>query len=864
MLLPRRARSNQETRMSNATSFQPIRLRNVALAIVIFVGATAPSLAIDHTYYLDLDQDSYGDPNNTMTVPTNWLPNRLLTQRAGDPDDTTQAIYGVPVDKGQRRFGLELSDSADSGAWNGPLLDELAADAVTWEMRWNQLESAPGEYAGPEAAVLSAVGPNLPGTGLALNLTVSAISGTKLTLPADLLAAINAGTLRMNDDAVVDRYKALLDRVHTELGSAALVSLQIGHEVDLMFPVRPDINFWVDFQVFYYLVTQHAKSLWGSTLKVGLTATHIGLTDTPQRWLMEYLNSTSDIIALTYFPHNANFTVPDPTTLDIGGMFQSILNSNGSKPIYVQATAYPTLEGALGTQMKQSQFMYAFFEAWDQHAALIPFVSFFRLHDPDVTAVQRIILGSGLDAQNSSLISNLFSLGLRERAGDGKHKPAYDSLRNLAFERGWWREPVRTTRPYLMGFTPELYDFPPDAAGTAIVEDYIFDKLQTMGDIVNLHMDGGIPWPEAFADDFSSANAPYSNALIATWYALLNRVPPVNKLLVSINPLGIPRRTLAPYWGYGEQFQYQQGPPWGRIPTGDFSDGAPRIPPAPWDSYGLGDEPVKTAFLNYARRTVEFFNPDYLMIGIEVSATQVEDEAAWQDFVSLHRFVYTELKNLYPNLPVFLSFSATSYMTDELYPLAHAFNPNMEQGHTWKYDEMEPGVRERLKQGLRDVLDYTDIIALSVYPHFGKYNAYQMPASMWSPLFDLLQEIGAGDRPIAVSESGYSADPFSIVISEEYDPYVFTGSAEKQDRYLKLMLYELNKASNPVEFIINYQVRDGDLWWQRLFSTGDDIFNQFYQYFKDIGIFAGDGSDRPATIRWTDEFALSHVPASTP
>ncbi|VUX56058.1 exported protein of unknown function, partial [uncultured Woeseiaceae bacterium] len=294
--LSRRAQSNRETRMSISTSLRSIRicLHRIALAIVVFVGATTASLAIDHTYYLDLDQDSYGDPNNTMTVPTNWLPNRLLTLRAGDPDDTTQAIYGVPVEKGQRRFGLELADSADSGAWNGALLDELAADAVTWEARWNQLESAPGEYAGPDAAVLSAIGPNLPGTGLALNLTVSAISGTNLTLPADLLAAINAGTLHMNDDAVVDRYKALLDQIHAELGSVVLVSLQIGHEVDLMFPVRPDINFWIDFQVFYYLVAQHAKSLWGSTLKVGLTATHVGLTNAPQHWLMEYLNGTSD------------------------------------------------------------------------------------------------------------------------------------------------------------------------------------------------------------------------------------------------------------------------------------------------------------------------------------------------------------------------------------------------------------------------------------------------------------------------------------------------------------------------------------------------------------------------------------------
>lgn len=840
---------------------QVLACARLALALVAWSAASV--YAVDHTYYYDLDQDSYGDPDNTMTLPTNWVPNRLLTWRAGDPNDRNPWIFPVPKLKESRRFGLNLIDAPDSGAWQSALMQELAVDAVTWEVGWDQLESAPGEYAGPEARVLPVIASNLPVTGLSLSLTVSTINGTKLTLPGDLQAQVAAGTLRMSDAVVIGRFKALLNRVHAELGGLPLVSLQLGNDVDLMFPVRPDIGFWVDFQTFYQTVSGHAKSLWGNDLKVGLTATHRGLIDAPQNRLMEYLNASSDIIAVTYFPRNADFSVPDPSTLDMASTFKAILDNNPAKPLHVVAMGYPSAEAVLGSQMKQGQYIYAFFEMWDAFAERMPFVSFGRLHDPDFSSVQRSIGYGGYGAALAT--ANLASTGLRERSGDGRHKPAYRSVRNLTFERDWWHEQANTTRQYYMGFTPELYDFPATPDETAAVEQYVVEKLGSDGDIVNLHMDGGIPWPEAYADDFKGLIPPYSNDLLATWRALQNRVPAgAHKLLVSINPLGIPRRRLAPYWGYGEQFQYQQGPPWDRVPSGNFSDGAPRMPPAPWNTYGLSDAPVKTAFLNYARRTVEFFHPDYLMIGIEVSATQVEDEAAWQGFLSLHRYVYTELKRLYPDLPVILSFSATSYMTDEFYPLAYAFNPNQEQGHTWKYDEMDYGVRERLKRGLKDILPYTDIVTFSVYPHFGKYNAYQMPASMWDSLFGMLREIGAERKPIAVSESGYSAVPFSITISKDYIPFLFAGDPQKQERYLKLMFYEFKKASNPVEFVINYQVRDGDLWWQRLFSSGQDIFNQFYQYFRNIGMYAGDGSVRRATVRWLNEFALPHVPAPAP
>lgn len=811
--------------------------------------------ALDHVFYYDGDQDSYGDVNHPITVGIDWLPNRFVTYRAGDPDDSNNWVFPWPYPKGDRALGIDLVDLPESGTWRGDLFDEIAFDSVSVRIPWNAIESAPGDYSGDGNIIVDAIGSNLSGGAVSASITVGVIDRNHLALPEDLLARIDDGSLRMNDVEVVSRFAALLDHVHATLDQVDIVNLSLGHEIDRLFAVYPDIQFWIDFQVFYFTIANHAKSLWGTDLRVGLTATHFALMNEPQRALMNYLNSTSDFVGLTYFPRNDDFTVADPSMLDIKADLSAIIANNHGKPLHLQALGYPTSGDAHASEMKQSQFLYKFFDAWDSLTASIPFVSFAALHDPAPgiaynTALSELVEPAGI----ATATAYYGSLGLRTRAADGTHKTGYNSLRNLAFERGWWREHNHADRPYLMGFTPELFDFPDEVDEVMAVEAFLFEKMDNDADFINVHMDSGIPWLEAFADTFDSTTPPYSEHLLETWTAQKNRIPPDSKVMISINPLGIPRSRLAAYWGVGEVFQYQQEPPWDRIPLGVVSDGAPRIPPPPWDSYGLSDEPVKQAFVNYARRTIEFFDPDYLLVGIEISATQVEDETAWQEYKLLHQHVYTELKLLYPDLPILVSVSGTSYMTDEQFPLLD--DRNAANGHTWKFDEMEPGVRERLKQGLIDILPYTDILALSVYPHFGKYNAYQLPATMWDQMFALLQEIGAGDKPIAIAESGYSADPFYITLSEEYPPFLFAGSPEKQADFLKLMFYELRKSTNPVEFVVNYQVRDGDLWWQRLFSSGDDIFNQFYQYFRDIGMYAGDGSERPATLLWKQEFAL--------
>jgi hypothetical protein len=172
---------------------------------------------------------------------------------------------------------------------------------------------------------------------------------------------------------------------------------------------------------------------------------------------------------------------------------------------------------------------------------------------------------------------------------------------------------------------------------------------------------------------------------------------------------------------------------------------------------------------------------------------------------------------------------------------------------------MPAGIRPRLIAGVKDLLPYVDILALSVYPHYGKYNAYTMPASAYDALFTNLKAAGLTDtKPLAVTESGYTADPYMLL-----GQTLFAGTADKQDRHMKLMLYELSKLPNPVDFVVNFQVRDSDMQWKRMNdATPGALFVEFYQYFRDIGLYDGDGNTRPSLDTWKSYFNLPIVPTN--
>src|SRR5207237_3285261 len=173
-----------------------------------------------------------------------------------------------------------FADPASTGEWRSDLARELGAEATTLQLNWSSIETASGSYTGPQSALLPIVRSMYQQEGFQVNLTISPLAQTYLLLPADLAAGLTSGALRWSDAQMIDRFNRLLDFVHASLPDG-LTSLQIGHEVDLYLSQRSDTQFWADFAVFFQAARDHAKSLWGLDLKVGITSTYAGLMSDP-------------------------------------------------------------------------------------------------------------------------------------------------------------------------------------------------------------------------------------------------------------------------------------------------------------------------------------------------------------------------------------------------------------------------------------------------------------------------------------------------------------------------------------------------------------------------------------------------------
>jgi hypothetical protein len=189
--------------------------------------------------------------------------------------------------------------------------------------------------------------------------------------------------------------------------------------------------------------------------------------------------------------------------------------------------------------------------------------------------------------------------------------------------------------------------------------------------------------------------------------------------------------------------------------------------------------------------------------------------------------------------------SLTSFVTDEF-------------GVPLKFEE-QSGRKHLLQiQGLRDVLPYVDMVAVSLYPHYGKYNSSILLGPMYERLLGLLAQAG---KPVGISEAGFVAESFDLL------GFPFVSDEARQDLFYRHLFYELSKSGAPVRFVANFQVRDNDRIWERLRDgslqnppTVSPTFVEFYKYFRDIGIYDGDGLERPSTQTWRQMLARPLAP----
>lgn len=337
--------------------------------------------------------------------------------------------------------------------------------------------------------------------------------------------------------------------------------------------------------------------------------------------------------------------------------------------------------------------------------------------------------------------------------------------------------PGPPTRPFFMGFT--LWPADLTQQGLQRAEEF----LGAHGDMVALTFGGGIPWPEALEGKAFSKDVQNEMSY---------RPPAGKKLFLSISPLNKDRRGLAPYWGERQN-----------LPL-----------PTPWDKEPLDSPRVKKAFLNFVLRSVQTLQPDFLAIGVESNVLLTRAPAQWRQLKELHRDTYRAVKKAHPALPVFFTTEVLHYKRLTL--------------------EAKGTDQER---EVADLMRYSDLFAMSVYPHMSR----ELPRPIPANFFDFATRL---KKPIAVAESGMTSQN---VLLRSYGT-TLQGSEADQRQFTELLLQ--NAARDGYDFVINFATTDSDKLVEQLPPRLQDLA----RIWAFTGLQHSDGRGKPALGVWEGYF----------
>ncbi len=280
------------------------------------------------------------------------------------------------------------------------------------------------------------------------------------------------------------------------------------------------------------------------------------------------------------------------------------------------------------------------------------------------------------------------------------------------------------TRPFVLGLTPMNFDDTP--AGT----DRMKRSLGEHADVVALYFDYGVPWPEAFE------GKPFHPNVQREIAAARQRIGPQHKVFLALNIGAFNRRDMAPYWG-AEQ-------------------GMPR--PDRWAEKTPDDPEVITAFGNYCERMIGAFRPDYLCYAIEINMMAGANPKTFEQLLTLAAKVYPRLKQAHPKMLIF---------------------PTLQR-------DFHYGPDDGTVKALRQLLPFSDAVAISTYPHLRGFTAATLPADWFSSLRNV-----APDKPFVVAETGFPAERFEGKWFNQ--PVTVAATPEMQRAYVRRLLTEAQR-----------------------------------------------------------------------
>ncbi len=331
-------------------------------------------------------------------------------------------------------------------------------------------------------------------------------------------------------------------------------------------------------------------------------------------------------------------------------------------------------------------------------------------------------------------------------------------------------------RSFYMGFQPWEHDL------SYAAKIHAYDNISKYGDIISTQLDNGVPWEQALT------GADYPPDVQKELDERKELTPDNVKVFLTLMPLAENRKGFAPYWG-------------------EVNDEI-RVS---WTNRNFKDTLVIKAYLNYCKRMIDFFEPDYFAYALEANASFAETDVIYQDFLVFCDTVYHTLKIEYPNLPIMLTL-VTNFLGGDIVE----------------------GTTEQL-------LQYSDYVAISSYPFLlpnipiGNANPQNIPSNWFNRMVAL-----EPNKPVCISETAYIADNLKL-------PTYFIdlkAREEWQAEYVQELFEEMNNLN--AEFIIWFTARDYNYAGKKL----EGIVDPAYYIWIDTGILDEDGKERQSAKIW--------------
>ena len=355
---------------------------------------------------------------------------RALQQERADTM-TEPALTVTP--KGNRLLHIDISPSEELDEVDGFALARSRAgiNATLVGGSWPEIETAPGKFNHRGLKRANSIYKDVK-----VVLELNPIESFIRTVPSDL------ETVPIDDPAMIDRFKKLLDVVFSQLPDLQITALWIGNEVTGYLDKTGE---WDAYRTFYETVGAHAKSV-RPGIKIGSAGSMDDWNNIAKSEFKKAkaLNQTSDIIVFTCYPTWGN----------VKNAFDTLTSEFAGRPIYIKEIGCPTSSRVGSSEETQKDFVQEVFRAWDEHASQIEYLSFHPLHDFPEELVTGLLelMGMAEDEDASLNIEIMTSMGLRTYPGKGQDKLGFRALIKEARARGWIGEEEESGYAYIGQF----------------------------------------------------------------------------------------------------------------------------------------------------------------------------------------------------------------------------------------------------------------------------------------------------------------------------------------------------------------------------------------------------------------------------